>query len=251
MKLAIMQPYFFPFLGHFDLINRVDEWIAFDTPQYIRHHWINRNRILHPDAGWQYIIVPLRKHHRDIPINQVQIAMEYDWRGKILRQLHHYRMKAPYYQNVTNFLQECFSEASPNLSETNIHTLRKTCRKLGIDTPIHVFSQMDLVLDGKVEGPGDWALRISNAAGASEYVNASRGAVLFNEGKFTAHHIKLSIQSYSHMVYSCGPYQFEPGLSIIDVMMWNSCEEIKHYLDTLRQKMSDEEGQSRLESTDR
>ena len=242
MKLGIMQPYFFPYLGHFDLINQVDEWIVFDTPQYMRHQWVNRNRILHPNSGWQYITVPLKKHHQQTPINLVEIAMECDWRERILRQLQHYKKNAPYYEDVIGFLEECFSEASSNLSETNALTLRKTCRRLGIATPFHVFSQMNLALDDEVTQPGDWALKISRAFGASDYVNATGGAVLFDESKFTACNIKLTIQSFTNMVYSCGPYQFEPALSIIDVMMWNSCEEIKHYLDTFRQKIGESQG---------
>jgi len=241
MKLGIMQPYFFPYLGHFDLINQVDEWIVFDTAQYMRHHWVNRNRVLHPNTGWQYITVPLRKHRRDVPINQVEIAMESDWRGRILRQLQHYRKEAPYYKQVTGFLEECFSEVSPNLSETNILTLRKTCQRLGIITPICVLSQMDLVLEGIVEGPGDWALMISRAVGAGEYINPAGGAALFDEKRFQEHGIKLAIQSFTNMVYPCGAYQFEPALSIIDVMMWNSPEQIKHYLDTFRLANPDSE----------
>ena len=234
MRLGIMQPYFFPWLGYFDLINMVDEWIVFDTPQYERHHWVNRNCILHPTTGWQYITVPLRKHHRDTPINQIQIAMETDWRERILRQLQHYKREAPYYKQVIGFLEECFSAASPSLSETNILTFRKTCQRLGITTPIRVLSQMNLVLEGVIEGPGDLALEISRAVGASEYINARGGAALLKEDKFTAHNIKLTIQSFTNMIYPCGTYQFEPALSIIDVMMWNSPEQIKYYLDTFR-----------------
>ena len=74
MKLGIMQPYFFPYLGYFDLIHSVDKWVVFDTPQYIRHGWVNRNRILHPESDWQYIIVPLKKHPRNTPIKEIEIA---------------------------------------------------------------------------------------------------------------------------------------------------------------------------------
>jgi hypothetical protein len=234
VKLGIMQPKFFPWLGYFDLVNMVDEWIVFDTPQYERHRWMNRNRVLHPNTGWQYITVPLRKHPRDIPTNQVEIAMETDWRERILRQLQHYKKKAPYYKQVVGFLEECFSEVSPNLSETNVITFRKTCQRLGIATPIRVFSQMNLVLEGVIEGPGDWALEISRAVGASEYINPIGGAALFDRKRFEEHGIKLTIQSFTSMIYDCSPYQFEPALSIIDVMMWNPPAKIKHYLDTFR-----------------
>lgn len=231
-----MQPYFFPYLGYFDLIQRVDEWIVFDTPQYMRHQWVNRNRVLHPSSGWQYINVPLKKHHQQTQINRVEIDMNSDWRERILRQLQHYKKYAPYYNEVILFLEECFSEASPNLSETNTITLKKTCQRLGIITPFRVFSQMNLTLEGQVQEPGDWALKISLAVGASEYINPSGGAALFDETRFATHNIKLTIQSFTNLVYACKPYPFEPALSIIDVMMWNSCAEIKQYLDPFRQQ---------------
>jgi hypothetical protein len=234
MKLGIMQPYFFPYLGHFDLINRVDEWIVFDTAQYMRHQWVNRNRILHPAAGWQYISVPLQKHGRDTAIQTIQIAEGSDWGGRILRQLQHYRKTAPFYAEVMGFLEACFAEAGSGLAETNSVTLERTCRRLGIATPFHVLSRMDLALKGPIEEPGDWALRIAEAFGADAYVNAAGGADLFDPAKFAAHGIRLSIQSYSHLTYPCGPFQFEPGLSIVDVMMWNSPEAIRAHLDSLR-----------------
>jgi hypothetical protein len=234
MRLGIMQPYFFPYLGHFDLINRVDEWIVFDTAQYMRHQWVNRNRILHPAAGWQYITVPLQKHHRDTPIHTIRIAEGSDWSGRILRQLQHYRKTAPFYAEVMGFLESCFAEADPGLAETNIMTLERTCRRLGVSTPFHVLSRMNLALQGPVETPGDWALRISQAFGADAYVNAAGGSALFDPAKYAAHGIALYVQSYTHMTYPCGPFQFEPGLSIVDVMMWNSPDVIKAHLDNLR-----------------
>ena len=91
-----MQPYFFPYLGYFHLINSVDEWIIFDTPQYIRHGWVNRNRILHPKSGWLYITVPLVKHPQNTPINEIKIANQKDWKRLILAQLNHYK-KIPFY----------------------------------------------------------------------------------------------------------------------------------------------------------
>jgi len=82
-----MQPYFIPYLGYFDLINRTDCWVVFDTVQYIRHGWVNRNRILHSDSGWQYIMVPLKKHSRKAAIKDIEIAANIDWKNRILAQL--------------------------------------------------------------------------------------------------------------------------------------------------------------------
>ena len=229
-----MQPYFFPYLGHFDLIHRVDEWIVFDTAQYMRHQWVNRNRILHPNTGWQYVTVPLQKHARETPINRIETAAGGDWRGRILRQLQHYRKRAPFCGEVMGFLEETFAAAGDNLADLNAVTLERTCRRLGIATPFHVLSRLNLALEGPIAEPGDWALRIAQAHGADEYVNAAGGADLFDPEKFAAHGIALFIQSYEHMTYSCGPFRFEPGLSILDVMMWNSPETIRAHLDRRR-----------------
>jgi len=103
MKLGIMQPYFFPYLGHFDLINYCDQWIIFDKIQYIRHGWVNRNRILHPTEGWQYITVPVKKRSRDTLITDVEVADRSDWKRRIVNQVVHYKKHAPFYQETVDF----------------------------------------------------------------------------------------------------------------------------------------------------
>jgi hypothetical protein len=231
VKLAAMQPYFFPYLGHFDLINQADVWIIYDVAQYIRHGWVNRNRVLHPTSGWQYILVPMKKHSYTTPINQMEIASEIDWKTRIFRQLQHYHTDAPYYAQVIGFLEECLADSENNLARLNTRLFRKTCRRLGIDTPIYVFSEMDLAMT-PVRGAEDLALGICQAVGASEYINPPGGAGLYHAERFAAHGIKLTIQSFANMTYDCGRFAHEPALSIIDVMMWNSPEQIKRYLDT-------------------
>jgi hypothetical protein len=228
-----MQPYFLPYLGHFDLINMADMWIVYDVAQYIRHGWVNRNRVLHPAGGWQYIIVPLEKHHHTTPINQIEISRHSEWKATIFRQLQHYRNGAPHYAEVVGFLEECFSTSESNLARLNVALFRSVCRRLGIATPIHVFSEMNLSL-APAEGPQDMALGICRAVGASEYINPPGGACLYDAREFATHGIKLTIQSFANMTYECGRHRFEPALSILDVMMWNSCAQIKHYLDTWR-----------------
>jgi hypothetical protein len=233
MKLAVMQPYFFPYLGYFDLINMVDEWIIFDTPQYLNKNWMNRNRILQPADGWQYICAPVKKHSQATPINKIEISTNGDWKNIALRQLAHYKKDAPYYAQVIAFLEDCFSGSESSLASLNTNIFRKTCKALGIYRPIFVFSEMNLKL-GPINGPCDWSLRISQAVGASEYINRPGGAGFFDEKKFLENGTKLTFQSFKSMNYKCGRRQFVPDLSIIDVMMWNSCEKIKHYLDTFR-----------------
>lgn len=231
MKLVAMQPYFFPYLGYFDLMNQADVWLVYDAAQYIRHGWVNRNRILHAATGWQYILVPLKKHAYTTPINQVEIANEINWQTRIFKQLRHYHMDAPYYDEVINWLADCFDTTENNLARLNVELFRRTCRRLSIDKPIYVFSDMNLPVKQHTS-PQDLALQLCVAMGAHEYLNPPGGAGLYDAEQFAAHGIHLTIQKFVNMPYTCGRFQHEPALSIIDVMMWNSPAEIGRYLNT-------------------
>lgn len=233
MKLGIMQPYFFPYIGYFDLINRTDEWIVFDTAQYIRHGWVNRNRILHPTTGWQYIIVPLEKHHRDTAIRDIRINGATDWAGRVLGQLQHYRGKAPHYGPVVEVVRAALDTAETSLTQLNVKTLAAVCAYLSVPLRCRVFSEMDVAL-GAVNGPGDWALRIGEALGATEYLNPPGGEALFDPQAFERAGIRLHIQEAADFRYPCGPYEFMPSLSILDAMMWNEPAAIKRWLDGRR-----------------
>jgi hypothetical protein len=229
MKLGIMQPYFFPYLGHFDLIHGTDRWVVFDTAQYIRHGWVNRNRILHPSSGWQYITAPLQKHHRDSPIGDILVQEGRGWRDRLCGQLVHYKKSAPYYDETAGLVRECLDSDEPSLSRLNVSILARVCAHLRIPFRYEFFSEMKLDL-GQIDGPGDWALRISEALGANEYVNPPGGEALFDPAKFEAAGITLTIQRFENMTYPCDGYGFEPALSIIDVMMWNSPSAIVGHL---------------------
>ena len=125
MKVAIMEPYFFPYLGHFDLINAADAWIAFDTSQYTRHRFGNRNRILHPKSGWQYIIIPVVKHSQKTPFCEMKIADHINWRQRILGQLTHYKRSAPYYEDVVDFVRECLDFPEINFTAQSYYLVFK------------------------------------------------------------------------------------------------------------------------------
>lgn len=225
-----MQPYFFPYLGYFALIENTDGWIVFDTVQFIRHGWIERNRILKPVEGWQYINVPLVKHSRDTLIKDVEICQGEDWKSRILRQLEHYKKIAPYYLDVVGFLTSAFESEFRNISELNTHLLLETCKYLGIKFNYQVYSEMTLKID-PVNGPGDWALNISKALGVTEYINPPGGIEIFNPKAFEEANIKLTFLKINLYPYIQRKGSFEAGLSILDVMMFNSSKEIREMLE--------------------
>ena len=229
MKLGIMQPYFFPHLGYFDLIFNVDQWVVFDQAQYIRHGWVNRNRILKPSGQWQYIIVPLKKHHRHTLIKDIQVHDNSGWKQRIIGQLQHYKKRAPFYTQTIDLLRRCFENSPIALSQLNALCLKQICEYVGIPFHYHFFSQLNLSL-GPIHEPGDWALEISKAMGASLYLNPPGGKDLFDIEQFAQNNIELIIRDVPDFSYACRGYEFERNLSILDVIMWNSSETILSYL---------------------
>lgn len=219
MKLGIMQPYFFPYIGYFSLIKNTDKWIVFDDVQFIRHGWIERNRILKPGDGWQYISVPLKKHSRDTKIKDVEIRNEEDWKNKILRQLEHYK-KAPYYSQTIKVINQSLSIQTNSIVELNRWILQTVCNYLSIPFDVNTFSEMEIDFE-PVNHAGEWALNISKALGAKEYINPTGGMAIFKPEQFKNAGIKLTFLENNLPVYNQGRTQFEAGLSIIDVIMFN------------------------------
>lgn len=228
-----MQPYFFPYFDYFALINYTDKWIIFDLVQYIRHGWVNRNRILHPKNSWQHINVPIKKHSRSSLIKDILISDSIDWKGRIIRQLNHYKKCAPYYNDVIKLLNECFKYKSSSLSKLNEHILVHVCQRLNISFDYSVFSEMELMID-PVEKPGDWALNISKALNADTYVNPSGGKEIFDFNLFKIAGVNLRFLQSSQYYYKQTRNEFISGLSIIDVMMFNSPESISNMLERIK-----------------
>lgn len=235
MKLAIMQPYFFPYLGYFDLINRVDQWVAFDTVKYSPRSWMNRNRILHPTEGWQYITVPVNKHVGNGLICDVALLDLPRAKEKVIAQVQHYRKgRAPYFRTVAALIEEVFtSPGVQSLSDLNIRSLKVICSYLDIKMEFQMLSKMGLVLP-EIDHPGQWALEISDKLGASEYINPPGGRGIFRPEDWSARNIKLIFTELIDFKYNTEPYGFVDHLSILDVVMWNPADLIKEYLDSRR-----------------
>lgn len=235
MKIAIMQPYFFPYLGYFQLINTVDQFILFDDVQYIRHGWINRNRILKPESGWQYIVAPLGTHNQKTLIRDIRLKNgTEEWKALILRQMAHYKKRAPFYNEVVDVVNKCFDVKESNVCRFNRECLLIVSDYLGIDANIKISSELNLDYSD-VRDAGEWALRICEQLGAREYINPAGGKELFDPVKFTKSNIKLSFLSSELSKYSQKrSTPFEAGLSMVDIMMFNSPDEIRFMLEEFR-----------------
>lgn len=231
MKLGIMQPYLFPYIGYFQLMNYVDKWIVFNDIQFIDKGWINRNRILHPDINkqWQYLTIPLAGKKQFDKITDISLKPSEEWRETILGKLSIYKKKAPFFHRTSEFVADCLMSTESNLSNFVSDVLIKTATHLSIQTPIYIQTQMDLDLL-EITHPGEWALRISEKMGADEYINPHSGYEIFEEKDFEKSGIKLNFIKPRLTPYIQRRTGFVAGLSIIDVMMWNSEEEIHEML---------------------
>src|SRR5260221_33328 len=155
MTLAIMKPYFFPYVGYFKFILAVERWIAFDIVQYNRKSWMNRNRILHPNGGWQYVSVPVHAP-RGALIKDAVIVNRAAAERRILGQLEHYRGKAPYFSRVRALVVEAFSSTrSDRISDLNIQSLIAVCGYLEICFNWSLCSELALNVPC-IHHPGQW-----------------------------------------------------------------------------------------------
>jgi hypothetical protein len=230
-NVAIMQPYFAPYLGYISLIKHSDEFILFDTVQFIRHGWIERNRILKQNVGWLYIQVPLEKFSRETLIRDVKINNEADWKKKILSQLVIYKKTAPNYHKVVNLLNEVFEKEYTSIVQLNKVLLENICAYLGFPKTLPIFSEMNLEID-EAKMPDEWALNICKKLGNDiTYINPTGGLNFFDRQKYMNNNIQIYFQKINLEPYTQNRNSFEAGLSIIDVMMFNKVEDINLMLD--------------------
>lgn len=231
MRIAVNQPYFFPYAGYISLIKHVDLFVIFDIVQYIRHGWMNRNRILKPVEGWQYITVPLQKHRREDIIKDIKIHNEDRWKERILAQLEHYKKKAPYYKEVVTLVARVFSEHYTTIVDLNKASLLEILSYLGISTSILVLSETDYRYETATD-PFNWALNICKAIpNVKEYWNLPSGVDLFDRAAYKDEGIDIKFIKPLLKPYDQKRLGFLEGLSILDVMMFNSIAETNEYLD--------------------
>lgn len=221
MKLAIMQPYWFPYLGYFQLIGCTDVFVIYDNIKYTKRGWINRNRILENDAAG-LISLPLKKAPDSADIRDRRIAGQFDRRHLMRRLTNAYR-RAPQFPAVMELLEPLLLYPDDNLFAFLRNSIVGICDYLGFETKIvtsssvaadHDLSSQDRVLD------------LCRALGATTYINPVGGVDLYDAETFSARGVDLRFLRSPAISYPQFAAPFVPMLSIIDVMMFNTVEEI-------------------------
>lgn len=223
MKLAIMQPYFFPYIGYFQLIAAVDKFVFYDDVNFIKNGWINRNRLILAGAT-RYITVPLVGASPFLKINEISAQSGDGWRRKLVESLRHSYSKAPYFADVNALFQEVVLANHDKIGEIAKASVMVICRYLGLATE---FVPSSAIYGNASLGGALRVLDICAKEGASEYVNPPGGRALYNEQEFSERGLNLYFVQPRLDPYPQSTDQFQPGLSIIDILMFNSREQVR------------------------
>lgn len=247
MKLAIMQPYFFPYIGYFQLINEVDEFIIYDEVNFIKKGWINKNNILINGKSYS-IRVPLREKSSFKKISEVEIQDNDNWRKKMLLDLYVNYKRAKYFNDVYPILEKVINYPTIKISELNFQSIKSVCNYLGIKTKISNdisrFSDLEYKLSSDsineklfpniklnyFERKVIRILEICRIKDGTTYINPIGGTCLYEKEDFLANGVELKFVKTKEIFYQQFDNDFAAFLSIIDVLMFNSIDEVNELL---------------------
>ena len=223
MRLGIMQPYFFPYLGYWQLLANVDKYVVYDDVTYIKGGWINRNNFL---INGQKNLLTMRLEKASSYTLIKDIAIKDDF-VKFLKTIEMGYKKAPFFEDIFRLLKDICQCPDKKLGQFLFNSHIKICEYLGIDTELILSSSFEkhTELKGK-----DKVISICKQLGADEYINAIGGQELYDKKEFAENGIKLNFLQANLREYRQLKNEFVAGLSIIDIMMFNSKEEIKEML---------------------
>lgn len=224
-RTAIMQPYFFPYIGYFQLINSVDLFIVYDNIKYTKKGWINRNRILlnGKDAT---ISLPIKSDSDFLDVRERELAPDFD-PAKLINQLCGAYRRAPYFTQVFPMVEKILRQEESNLFKFLFQSIIAVCERLGITTKIRISS--DIAIDHSLKNQ-DKVLALCEAVDTEIYVNAIGGLALYSKSDFHVRGIELKFIRSKAFVYPQFDNEFVPWLSIVDVLMFNSLDTVQTFI---------------------
>jgi len=225
MKLGIMQPYFLPYIGYFQLIAAIDQFIVYDNIKYTKKGWINRNRMLLNGTDAMFSL-PLKKGSDSLDVVERELAAEFD-RSKLLNQFKGAYGRAPQFELIYPLLERIVQHEEANLFRYTHNSIVQLCEHLGINTEIRISSAIRI--DHELKGQ-DKVLALCKAAGADTYINTIGGVELYAKGDFRIQGIELQFIKTRPFEYAQFGNTFVPWLSIVDVLMFNPLNLVRAYI---------------------
>ena len=228
MKVAIMQPYLFPYIGYYQLINAVDKFIIYDDVNFIKQGWINRNVIIVNGKPYKYA-VPLENQSSFSKINEILINQKiYQiWKKKFLKTIEQNYNKAPFFKEVFPIIKSIFDIETTNISDLAINSLKNISNYIRITT---VFEESSAIYQNQNLSSQNRVLDICKKEKAKVYINPIGGLGLYSENFFLEEKITLKFIKSHTINYNQFNQEFVPNLSIIDVLMFNEVDTIKEFL---------------------
>ncbi|TXI65430.1 MAG: hypothetical protein E6Q46_06215 [Flavobacterium sp.] len=222
MKVSIMQPYLFPYIGYFQLIANSDVFVIYDDVNFIKKGWINRNTILVNNTPYLFSI-PLQNVSQNKLINEIFISDLEKWKTDLLKTISLSYKKAPFYQDVYPLIEKIISFDELNLAFFIQNSLQNLCEYLNLNTKLIMSSE--IVKNNELRGESK-IIDICVQLGATQYINAIGGIELYTQENFQVKNIDLKFIKSENIIYKQFKNEFKPWLSIIDVLMFNSPEEV-------------------------
>lgn len=222
-KVAIMQPYFFPYIGYWQLINAVDEFVVYDDVNFIKGGWINRNNIL-SNGQKQLLTLPLSDASSFKKINEIDIVESA--LAKILRKINYAYSKAQFFCEISPIIEKILN-SSKNIAQLNYNAIVEIVKYLEISTKILLSSNLSKNNELKAQNK---VIDICKNLDANIYINAIGGVELYDKESFKSEGIELNFIKMKDIKYNQLSNQFVENLSIIDVLMFNSKEQINEML---------------------
>jgi hypothetical protein len=217
MKVAVMQPYFFPYSGYFELIKTVDYFVIFDDVNYIKRGWVNKNKILH-NGDIVDITLPVQKASQNKKINQHLRSTDIKSFEKLKKKIQLSYAKAPNFNDVFPLLCQLIDNPETNLAKYLTDSLQVLSISLGLKTQFIYSSQLSKHDDW--DNAQDRIIDITKQLGGSEYFNLPGGKALYCEKRFSEQNLKLKFIEPELKEYSqLNVETFIPSLSIIDYLM--------------------------------
>ena len=228
MKIGIMQPYFLPYIGYWQLLNAVDQYVIYDDVNFIKGGWINRNRIL-VNKESKMLTLKLNKASSNKLINEIEILDDIIQIRQILKTIETFYRKAPYFEVIYPLIEKILNFKELNLAKFIKNSFEIICEYLDIKTKLIISSSLEKKNELKGQ---DKVINICNILKATEYYNAIGGQKLYSFDKFKEETIQLKFLKTKDIKYKQLDNEFIPNLSILDVLMFNSKEEIKKMLNS-------------------
>ncbi len=227
INVAIMQPYFLPYIGYWQLVNAVDKFVVYDNIEYTKKGWINRNRLLQMNKD-ELFTIPLKKDSDYLHICNRYLSDNIETeQKKLLRKFENAYRKAPYFNEIMPVFEQCVLCNEKNLFAYIYNSIEIISKCIGITTDIVTSSQIEMDHSLKSQ---DRVIEICKHLNASSYVNPIGGLELYDKETFDSNGIELKFIKSNDVKYKQFNNDFVPWLSIIDVMMFNSKDEIQKML---------------------